>query len=96
MKLFQQREVREAIAHAESGGQALHLHWSVGGDNAPACFKKHRQWGHLIDHDLKRLKATARRLGVRKIAIDRLGARGQHVDLCGKPLERAIAKASAA
>jgi hypothetical protein len=38
----------------------------------------------------ERLLKTARRLGVRKPRVDRRGELGQHVDLCGKPLERAM------
>ena len=96
MKLFEVQLVRSAIEYAESGGQALHI-WTPPQNKtescwpgAPACFRKAKLWAHLIDQDELRLKKTARNLGVRKIVISRLGRSGQHVDLCGKPLLRAI------
>lgn len=93
MKIFEHKQLREAYAHADAGGQALHL-WtppSAVRERAPLCFRQAKQWAHLIDYDLPRLKKTARRLGIRRIAVDRIGQRGQHVDLCGKPLAEAIA-----
>lgn len=100
MRHFGQREVREALQHAASGGQALHV-WDPGPSaaarwpKAPAIFLKHRPWAHLFDQNSSRLVETARRLGVRRVVIDRRGGRGQHVDLCGAPLERAIAECEA-
>jgi hypothetical protein len=96
MKLFAHREIREARAYAEAGGQALHA-WDPPRDEqgrnnwpgAPTCFRRSGQWGHLFDMDTDRLIATARRLGVRAIMIHGQGAR-QHVDLCGQPLAKAI------
>lgn len=93
MKLFKQREVREAIAYAQAGGQALHLFKAMPNMPAPRVFGAYPLWGHLIDYDEARLVETARRLGVRKIVVGRKGRRGQHVDLCGAPLERAIREA---
>ena len=95
MKRFGPREVREAMEFAEAGGQALHV-WEPGamfGDKAPRVFKRYKVWAHLIDHDAERLTKTARALGVRVIVIGRPGRRGQHIDLCGQPLERALAQA---
>ena len=92
MKRFDSRQVREAIEYAGDGGQALHV-WNPGKSypDAPACFNKSRKgWGHLLDNDEERLVLTARRLGVRRIVVAQRGKRGQHVDLCGKPLKRAI------
>ena len=37
--------------------------------------------------------ATVRRLGVRVVAVDRAGQPEQHVDLVGRPLQRAKAEA---
>ncbi|EGJ50275.1 hypothetical protein [Desulfocurvibacter africanus] len=94
MKLFAHREVKEAKAHALAGGQALHV-WTppaAGWPGAPTCFQRSRQWAHLFDQDKARLEATARRLGVRKIVIHGDGA-GQHVDLCGAPLKKAMIEA---
>jgi hypothetical protein len=95
VKFFEQRELKAAFLHAEQGGQALHLCRSAQfvGPSAPACFKRSKQFAHLIDHDVDRLMATARRLGVRVVKVERGGRPGQHVDLCGKPLERAITEA---
>lgn len=93
MKLFKYSQVRAAVECAVNGGQALHL-WI--GDNfhrndkkTPACFKRSKEWGHLLDQDIERLKKTAHKLGVRVIKVSAAGKRNQHIDLCGKPLERA-------
>jgi len=43
---------------------------------------------------LERLTATARQLGVRRIVVDQEKTEKQHVDLCGKVLERAIEMAN--
>lgn len=85
MKIFLQRELRQAYEYAAGGGQALHVCQSRGFvmSDAPACFRRSAQFAHLFDQDHARLLETARRLGVRDI----------HVDLCGKPLERAIDQA---
>jgi len=92
MMIFTERQVDEAIEHAERGGQALHLFASVL-PSAPACFRRSVQRAHLIDQNRERLARTARRLGVRRIVIGRDGTPGQHIDLCGKPLKRALAEA---
>lgn len=96
MKQFAANLVRDAIDYADSGGQALHV-WAPPQNKtgscypgAPACFRKTNLWAHLIDRDTQRLKKTARNLGVKKIVISRPGRSGQHVDLCGKPLRKAM------
>lgn len=95
MKLFQMRDVVEAQDYADAGGQALHVwnaEWpNLGGKHtsAPTCFQRSKEWGHLLDRDTVRLVMAARRVGVKAIVIGRHGKRGQHVDLCGQPLERA-------
>lgn len=92
---------RQAIEHAESGGMALHV-WKPSrshgvsifpGHEIPTVFKIHDKWGHLLCRDTDRLIATAKRLGIRMVVISKRGKRGQHVDLCGKPLEKAIVEA---
>jgi hypothetical protein len=95
MKLFQWREIEAAVDYAAQGGQALHIHnFIIDRDKAPACFKRDvdagKQIAHLFDQDKNRLIATARRLGVRVILVEREGTDGMHIDLCGKPLERAV------
>lgn len=100
MKVFQESEAREAIAHAAAGGQAIHCHQIiVNPELAPACFVRAVRRGeniaHLFDMDLQRLKVTARRLGVRVIVVEHEGTPRQHVDLCGQPLRRALALAEA-
>ena len=95
MKLFAERQLIEAYTHAREGGQALHLFSDPGiYPGCPNCFKRSRQAAHLFDYNIGRLIKTARRLGVRVIKIDRKGKRGQHIDLCGKPLQRARFEAS--
>jgi hypothetical protein len=92
MKLFPRRQIREAMAHAGAGGQALHV---MGGSFAylrpdtPSCFKGRSEIAHLFDQNRDRLIKTAKRFGVRVIKVERDGGEGQHIDLCGKPLERA-------
>lgn len=89
MKLFQERELLAAYEYARAGGQALHFFNAGAYPNAPKCFKKHKEAAHLIDYDKYRLIRTARSFGVREIRVGRLGKQGQHIDLCGKPLEKA-------
>jgi hypothetical protein len=94
MKYFSHREIYEARAYAAKGGQALHV-WKPGEagktwPGAPGVFKRNMTWAHLFDQDVERLQATARRLGVRVIAVQDRRTRDQHIDLCGKPLKRAI------
>ena len=104
MKRFESRDIFKAYEFAEAGGQALHVMDAEGPldvpagtvdvnaqhHNPPACFRRSKLWGHLIDMDRVRLVKTAIRLGVKVIVVGRHGRQGQHVDLCGKPLERAI------
>ena len=94
MKVFTQWEVEEAVRYAEDGGQALHLHKIiVDYDKAPSCFVKAVRSGkdiaHLFDQNRERLEQTVRRLGVNIVVVEHAGQPGQHVDLCGGPLERA-------
>ncbi|MDD2765609.1 MAG: hypothetical protein PHE83_16730 [Opitutaceae bacterium] len=96
MKLFQQRELPAAYAEALAGGQALHLmagSFAYLRPDTPSCFKGRRQIAHLLDQDRTRLIATARRLGVRVIRVEKEGTHQQHIDLCGHPLTRALALA---
>lgn len=93
MKLFSMMQLNEAVEHAKQGGQALHIHTIVF-NHSPACFRNAVARGeyiaHLFDLDRDRLIKTARRLGVRVVYVDRDGEEGQHIDLCGKPLQRAM------
>lgn len=59
----------------------------------PRCFSKYDEYGYLMDRDEARLVLTARRLGVCSIKVEKRGTPMQHVDLCGRPLERAKALA---
>ena len=93
MRLFFKNEIFDAYTHAEAGHQALHVYKGMQGQfpDAPLCFKRAKTWGHLLDQDKERLIRTARRLGVKRIVVGREGdSKRQHIDLCGKPLERAI------
>ena len=96
MKAFAQRELHAARTHALQGGQALHLmsgRFAYRRADTPGCFKGREQIAHLFDQDRARLVATARRLGVRVILVERPGTAGQHIDLCGRPLARALEEA---
>jgi hypothetical protein len=98
MRVFQVRELKDAIAYAAAGGQALHLH-RILGPRPPACFRRDVEQGkdiaHLFDQDKERLVATVRRLGVRVIKVEREGTSRQHIDLCGVPLQKAIGQSNA-
>jgi hypothetical protein len=95
MKSFEQRDIAGALAHAKAGGQALHLcSRSFVSRSAPAVFRNAECFAHLFDGDRARLVATAKRLGVLCVIVDRDGEPGQHVDLAGRPLERAEAEAA--
>lgn len=98
MKIFQHRELLEAYKYVAEGGQALHLWtkeaikiWKQGApEHIPSCFQKTKRWAHLMDLDKERLVETAKRLGVKVIKVAQKGRRSQHIDLCGKPLDKAI------
>jgi len=92
MKRFVSRDIFEAFSYADQGGQALHVWKGNWPKRKPRCFRDGQCWGHLIDHDRDRLVATAKRLGVNRVVVSRDGQRGQHVDLCGAPLARAMAE----
>lgn len=86
MKIFSEREIFAAYDHADAGGQALHVH---GMSQGHRLFARYAEIGHLIDNNKERLVTTAKQLGVRVIKVERVGRRGQHIDLCGKPFEKA-------
>jgi hypothetical protein len=91
MRLFEEREIMEAYKFATAGGQALHLFNDAGiYPGAPAVFKRSRQAAHLFDQNTERLITTAKWLGVKKSRISHKGTPQQHIDLCGRPLKRAI------
>ena len=87
MKRFKNRDVKKALAYVAAGGQALH------GSLAHMFGVREMEWAHLMDNDLDRLIATAKRLGVRRVVVERMNERGQHIDLCGRPLKLAFAEA---
>lgn len=93
MKIFKAMHLREAYAYSMAGGQALHVHRIVFKDS-PSCFRRAVAQGeyiaHLFDQNELRLIATARRFGVGAMIIEHRGTEKQHVDLCGKPLKKAI------
>lgn len=96
MKVFQWRELREAMAFAADGGVAIHLHKIVF-PRSPACFKRAVAAGEDIAHvfckDRELLETLARRHGVRVVKIEHPGTNRQHVDLCGKPLASMVESA---
>lgn len=99
MKRFTMRELEDAIAHAAAGGVALHTHRFIGDrKKAPRCFvaavDRGEDIAHLFDMNEVRLCATARRLGVRVIVVERSGTNRQHIDLCGAPLRKALKEAT--
>jgi len=94
MKRFELKEVKEAIEHAMDGGQALHVWRPENPDSwasAPRVFRRAKVWGHLLDQNEARLIETVHELGVKVVKVMKRGTRHQHVDLCGRPLRRAMA-----
>lgn len=92
IKRFEMRQIYEAIEYAKHGGQALHVHTLNSGHR---LFRHYPVIGHLFDQNINRLIYLAYRLGVRVVKVEHEGTSKQHIDLCGKPFERAceIAKA---
>lgn len=95
MRAFTTMQLEEAQAHAAAGGIALHLHTIiVNRDKAPACFVRavdRGEWiAHLFGQNEQELRTAALRLGVNVIVVERRGKPGQHIDLCGRPLRRAL------
>lgn len=90
---------RAAKAAVAAGEIVLHVYKppSRGWPGAPAVFNREalagRPWAHLMAHDRAKLESLARQFGVRRVVVHGQGER-MHVDLCGKPLERAIAEAA--
>lgn len=84
--------LHRAVEYAADGHQGLYPYASEPRryPNAPKCFRVTDKWAYLFDQDLIRLKITARQLGIRKIVVDHLGDRYQHIDLCGMPLQKAL------
>lgn len=96
MRVFSCMEVHEAKDYAAQGGQAIHLHRIISDPaRAPQCFVRAVARGeylaHLFDQDEERLITTARKLGIRVVMVERRGQPGQHVDIMGRPLQRALA-----
>lgn len=95
MKIFLQRELREALAYSAAGGVALHLCDGAIADaiaavrHVPGCFRGRKEFAHMFGPDAELLKRIAKRCGVRVLFVDRAGTPAQHVDLVGGPLERA-------
>ena len=94
MKIFKSKHIFDAYDYVENGGVALHLFGGYPDPKTPLCFLKTKVWGHLLDNDKNRLIKTAKELGVKKIKVSREGIRGQHIDLCGKPLQEAIERSN--
>jgi len=92
MRLFTQYELPAALVYVQEGNQALHLFYWFADPKAPKPFRSGGQFGHLLDQDEQRLVATARSLGVRVIKVAKTKNRPlwQHIDLVGRPLQRAI------
>lgn len=86
MRQFAWRQLREAIAHAAAGGQALYV-------PAPDPGRSGAAYARLFDGDFTRRVATARRLGVRVVLNERGDGTPDYVILVGEPLRRAIAEA---
>lgn len=98
LPLHRFENIREAMDYAEAGGLALHV-WQPPrrdgestwpGERVPRCFRRSRRWAHLFCRNETRLVDFALSVGVKRLRVGKRGERGQHVDLCGRPLERAV------
>lgn len=83
---FEQNELDAAREYAQKGGQAFHVHRFNFGH---PVFRKYPEIAHLFDQNVARLITTCRSLGVRVIKVEKINTPSQHIDLCGKPFERA-------
>lgn len=101
MQQFARRDIAAAKAHAAAGGVALHVWEPTSGERAafaarpqglPPPFARSALWAHLFDQNELRLARTVARLGVKVVKLEHRGDPAQHVDLCGKPLDRALAE----
>ena len=89
LRAFRTLELNDAYKFASEGGAALHLHnIIVNYQKAPKCFIRDVRAGKPIALVLNQL---AKQLGVKVILIEHPGQRGQHIDLCGAPLVKALA-----
>lgn len=80
---------------ADLGGIAIHTmdeSFAHLRKDTPSCFKGRGDIAHMFDQNKARLTTNAKKLGVRVIKIEREGQEGQHIDLCGSPLNKALAK----
>jgi hypothetical protein len=88
---------RMALQEAAAGGQLLYVYkLSEASPNRKNHLRGAGHRAHLFDRDLKRLKETARMLGIRRVKIiqTKTGENGntaQFVKLADRPLERALA-----
>ena len=83
----------DTFAHVMAGGQAVEM-WDKSytlGPRTPICFRG-KNFVKLYDQDEQRLIATARRLGVKVIKVDRPGQQSQHIDLVGGPMRILLAQ----
>ena len=99
MKIFAQRELREALAYSAAGGVAVHLCSGAIADaigavrKIPNCFRGRKEFAHMFGQDAETLCRIARHCGVRVLFVDGAGTPSQHIDLVGGPLLHAKALA---
>lgn len=97
MKTFTQMELNEAFTYAKENPDsfAIHLHFMLG-LRPPQCFKRDVKKGvpiaHVFGANKEALIALAKRLGVNRIVVEHTGTYRQHIDLCGKPLQKLLAE----
>ncbi len=88
MRIYPRGGENEALKHAQGGGQAICL--ATFKVPSPPYRKGMFVAGSLIDHNTRRLRRTARALGVPKIRVRACGDQHQHVVLFGEPLIKAM------
>lgn len=92
MKLFRRNQTREAIRFSKEGGQSLQpfIKTLVFCGGRGDFFKHPQRAARLFDQNTARLITTIRKFGINTIHVHLVGTDKQHVDLTGKPLERAM------
>jgi len=93
-QVFETRDMDAAIAHAQAGGIAVHLH-SIVFPHSPRCFRMAVQRGEQIAHvfgqNADELRELAKFIGINVIYIDKEGTPRMHLDCCAGPLRKLLA-----
>lgn len=94
MRLFIKEDPGEflkIVKFIASGGQALHVYKTRSDPKkTKRCYRGKENWGFILDQNNRRLRVTAKRLGVKRIVIRGEGEEFQHLAIFGNQLKKAI------